>query len=305
MMSSILSPLLNNAKVKVDRVICVENLIKDYKKHLNIDVSSYFIGLQEITLYKCELSGYRFFYPYNVAGNGFFYEQLQSYDWYYMPWKWENQKTLSLLNKTYKILEIGSGGLGFIKKLNDLGYNITGLELNENSVKIGQSIGVNIKNESIQNHAKTNLGYYDFVCSFQVLEHISEVNSFIEAQISCLKKGGKLLISVPNNNSFIKFNHGGILNAPPHHMGLWDINSLKYLTNIYNIKLDSVFYEPLQDYHLDWFINSSIAFRFKRMPLLRRFFGSYKFKILFRRIVKVFQKFIKGHTIIAVFVKEK
>jgi 2-polyprenyl-3-methyl-5-hydroxy-6-metoxy-1,4-benzoquinol methylase len=126
-------------------------------------------------------------------------------------------------------------------------YNITGLELNKSAIEtIYKETGHNILNETIQQHSFKNKGSYDIVCSFQVMEHIADIKNVIEASILCLKKGGKLIISVPNNESNLYRYKTHPLNEPPHHVGLWDSKSLKNLELFFNIKLVNLFYEPIE-----------------------------------------------------------
>ena len=297
-----LSPLTNKEAVFIDN-INVKRLKKDFLENLGVDVSSFFNELIDIQIFECQQTGYRFYYPFNISGNSDFYKELQKFDWYYMPWKWENEYTLKYLKGDEKILEVGSGGLGFIEKLKNRGFDIKGLELNEESVNKGKEKGIIILNETVQDHAIKNMKLYDLVCSFQVLEHISDVHSFIKGQVDCLKKGGKLIISVPNNDSFIKFSDGGILNKPPHHMGLWNKKSLQNLCMIFDLKIDKIFYEPLQDYHVNWYVESIK----KERILSNRFYGflyrKLKLNYLFTKIVSKFKKNIKGHSIMVIYTK--
>jgi ubiquinone/menaquinone biosynthesis C-methylase UbiE len=65
-------------------------------------------------------------------GDSKFYEQLEKFDWYYMPWKWEHEITLSYLDPKKRVLEIGCGTGSFVQKAADIsGAYIKGLELNE------------------------------------------------------------------------------------------------------------------------------------------------------------------------------
>ena len=160
-------------------------------------------------------------------------------------------------------------------------------------------------NESIQYHSKNNFEKYDIVCSYQVLEHIGKPYSFLKSQIDCLKIGGKLIISVPNNDSFIKLDKGGILNMPPHHMGLWKRRSLKNLTKVFNLKVVNVHYEPLQDYHLDWYVDSFIEKRINKNVYLRRIFEKFFSRKFIRAFAKRNYKRIRGHTIMVEYIKHK
>lgn len=296
------SPLTGKNNTEIDKTISCSKLVEEYSKALNIDISNFFVGLNNIDVYRCLDTGYRFFFPFNISGDSKFYEHLQQFDWYYMPWKWEHKVTKYMLLGTEKILEVGSGGYSFVERMEELGFDLTGLELNKLSVQQAKNLGLNAFNETVEEHSLNNYETYDVVCSFQVLEHITNVDSFLKAQIDCLKKGGKLIISVPNNNSFIKYINGGVLNHPPHHMGLWDKGSLCKLTNFYNLKKEKVLYEPLQSYHVDWFVDI-IEGRINKSIITKKLYNKFKLSKNFKRLVKRFRKRIKGHTIMVIFTK--
>jgi 2-polyprenyl-3-methyl-5-hydroxy-6-metoxy-1,4-benzoquinol methylase len=260
--NSVNSPLTGNSNTKEISQIATDKLIQEYQKDYNIDVSSYFKGISFVSVYESIDSGYRFYYPFNISGNDSFYQHFQEFDWYYMPWKWEHENALKGIQKSDKILEVGSGGNGFLEKMSNLGYNILGLELNSMSIRHGQEKGLKVLPETVQQHAENYKGTYDVVCSFQVLEHISDVHSFLEAQLTCLKPNGKLIISVPNNDSYISLFFNA-LNAPPHHMGLWTRKSLESLCRIFPIKLLQVDYEPLQPYHRFYALKKIYQFHWK------------------------------------------
>lgn len=249
----VLSPLTNNPCVLL-RVIPVSELLKSYKKNLNIDTSQLLLNCKNVSLYLCKETGYRFFFPYEIAGDKKFYEHLQQFEWYYMPWKWEHKQAASFLKPNMKVLEVGCAKGSFLQKvINEYKVEAKGLELNEKAAKEGKDKGLEILTDTIQEHALQNPGKYDFVCSFQVLEHIGDVYPFIKANVDTLQFGGKLLISVPNNDGFLGIDNSNILNYPPHHMGWWNENSLINLGKIFNLKVVNVSYEPLQEYHKKYF----------------------------------------------------
>ncbi|WP_299062898.1 class I SAM-dependent methyltransferase [uncultured Polaribacter sp.] len=300
----ILSPLNKSKNVTFISSISVKQIIRDYKK-FSIDVTGYFRGLNKIKIYQCNETGYRFYYPFNLAGDSKFYEHFQEFDWYYMPWKWEHEITQKYVSDGINVLEVGCAQGAFIKKINTL-FNLNktvGLELNESAVS--KSKKWEILNQTVQSFSKKNKDEFDLVCSYQVLEHIAEVKSFLQAKIDCLKVGGKLIISVPNNNSFIK-NADNCLNNPPHHMGLWEEKSLKSLEKLYPLKVVDVHFEGLQEYHLDHYVSAVYYSKYPFM-LLRK---------IVRKINKIFgfhQAFIKkvnskkddliGQTILVVYQK--
>lgn len=297
------STLDRGGKAWLKEVIPVNKLISGYDNQFGIDISQYFNGITEVKTYECESTKYCFYYPFNIDGSDVFYEHLQKFDWYYMPWKWEHETTRKLLSGNEKVLEVGSGGLGFVENLYKSGFDITGLELNKQSIVNAAAKGLKVLDETIQDHAKNHFEKYDMVCSYQVLEHITDVSTFIKAQVDCLKKGGKLIIAVPNNDSFIKLTKGGLLNFPPHHMGLWNKESLKSLVDLFDLKVDKILYEPLQEYHLDWYINSTIQHRINKNKITRVLFKKLKLEKIYLGLIKNIRSKIHGHTIMVIYTK--
>lgn len=249
-----ISPLTGIAETTLLKRIHKEKLIKKYQQTFDYNISPLLSQTEQVELYECNVTGYRFYYPFSIAGNSNFYEHLQQYDWYYMPWKWEHERASLYLQDGMKVLEVGCGQGGFLEEIKKR-YRLeaVGLELNEAAVAEMKENGLNAYNATIQDHAEQNAESYDLVCSFQVLEHIADVKSFLEAQIKALRKGGKLIISVPNNDGFLG-DDKNLLNMPPHHMGLWNEASLLKMGELFELKHIATHYEPLQDYHKSYYL---------------------------------------------------
>jgi SAM-dependent methyltransferase len=303
MKTLIKSSLNPNGNAKFVRKIPIDKITNLYRE-FNLNITHFFNSLKEIELYECESTGYQFFYPFNTMGDSAFYEQLQQYEWYYMPWKWEHEIAVQYLSENSRVLEIGCAHGAFIKRINEL-FNLdysTGLELNQ-TTRI-ENDKWSIENLLIQDYVKNHQNEFDFVCSFQVLEHIADVNSFIHASVQSLKKGGKLLISVPNNDSFLKYSDIA-LNLPPHHMGLWGERSLISLTNLFPLNLVKIHIEKLQDYHIEPYIDayyykgsSNVIQRTKKR--IHKKIGKYE-KI--KAEIRKNQHTLTGQTILAVYEK--
>jgi 2-polyprenyl-3-methyl-5-hydroxy-6-metoxy-1,4-benzoquinol methylase len=299
------SPDNNVSDAILESTIPVKKLEIGYKKHFKIDVKKYFADLEHVEIYKCRETGYRFYYPFSISGDSDFYIHFQKFDWYYMPWKWEHEACLSLIKPENKILEVGCGQGSFLKKIYELkGAICVGLELNE-SATISRS-SIKIENITIENYSSDNKEQFDIVCSFQVLEHISDVNSFIKSQIACLKKGGSFIISVPNNESFLLKSKNLFLNMPPHHMGLWGEESLRSLENYHDIKLTKILYEPLQSYHFDWYIQATTNKYFGRLPgkIIIKSMRICRLKNIIHKYLTRKANSIRGHSIMAVYEKK-
>ena len=300
----ITSPLTNSKNIKLKRTIKTNFLINAWKKS-NIDVARFFLGLDEIYLYECMDTGFKFFYPQNLEGDNRFYEDLQKFPWYYMNWKWEYEKALKLIEPDFSILEIGCGPGDFLKKLKEKNIKNVGLEFNDEAIKKCHKKKLTVHQETIQKHAQNNIEKYDLVCSFQVMEHIAEIKEALSASLKTLKPGGLLVISVPNDDSFIKNDPDNLMETPPHHMSRWNRKTLKNLACIFNLELLDIHFEPLQDYHYRYYYQAIFG---DKIDKIFRPVGKYINLVLGRISLYLLvhtslpQK-IKGHTIMAVYKK--
>ena len=250
---TILSPLTGLPNTKIVDKIPVNTIIESYKDYLNIDVGDIFTGIGEILICECKDSGFRFYYPENIAGDEDFYDQIKAQlplkqnTPYYAENRWEFNLSLRYINSSDKVYEIGAGDGAFLRKLMENNINdVFGSELNEDSIAHAKNTGVDIEYLTIEKKAKTHKNYYDVVCAFQVLEHIANVKPFIEAAIKILKPNGKLIFAVPYNHPYLfrgdKFN---TLNMPPHHMGLWNKTSFEGVAKFFNLEIKDIVIEPL------------------------------------------------------------
>lgn len=307
---TVASTLTHKNNVTLEKEFETKVIMRDYQNAFSIDVSRLFDGVEKIQLYRCNQTGYRFFYPLHIAGDSQFYEELQRFPWYYMDWKWEHATVQAQIGTAHKILEIGCAKGAFIEKLSNDGLQCTGLEFNEDAIDVCLRKGLDVRSESIQSHAKRFPDCYDIVCSFQVMEHIAPIGEVLEASINTLKKGGRLFISVPNNKSFLGYDWN-ILNLPPHHMGLWDKPSLKNIEKAFpELKVKNFFFEPLQGYHVEYYnrVFPKIRKEFEKKYVRR--FGLVG-KILNKIMAKITDKqyaslhpTLENYTVIAEYIKK-
>lgn len=245
-MINILSPVTKSHKTSKICSFHAKKIIQLYEE-IGLDVSRFF-QMDDVYLMKCQKTGYRFYYPFISIGDASFYEDLSKNRSSYYSSRWEHYIAMEFLEIEDKVLEIGSGYGKFLKILKVQGVKeLKGIEINPDAVRYCQEENLNVETQRIENESIDLTERYNAICSFQVLEHIWDINSFINSAINLLEPKGKIIFGVPNNNPFL-FMHDKFhtLNLPPHHAGLWNKKSLKNLEKVFPLKLISLKFEPLE-----------------------------------------------------------
>ncbi len=303
------SPLCKHLKARLIKTISSEYIIEGYQDIFNIDVSNYFYNLDQIGIYECTFTGYQFYYPFNLSGDANFYQQLQHIEWYYCKWKWEFDIAFDIINPEDKVLEVGCGRGDFLKALSKKVNFCAGLEINDDVLNYADQ-NFKIFNKTVEEYAQFNKSSFNCIVSFQVLEHIADVQSFFKASIDLLSPGGKMIIAVPNNEAnFFKikapdfkdlaYQQTLLLNLPPHHMGLWNETSFRLLHKLFPIELLKVYREPIQPWRKA--LNQRLSGHFNRSE--DNFFTNNVSKLIFNLKSNFNTSFKLGDTILVVFRK--
>ena len=286
-------------------------LVASYRSR-GIDVSGLLDGQERIALYRCTSCDLHFFSPAR-AGDAGFYEQLQVHDWYYQDEKPEYPYAAALVEDGSSVLEVGCGKGAFRAWL-PAGVEFTGLEFNDEAVRKAREAGLNVLKQPVEEHVAEGKRY-DVVCAFQVLEHVVDPRSFFHACAQALNPGGKLIIAVPAQDSFLSIAANSPLNMPPHHLTRWTDRALTNLARREGLTANEVWHEPVASFHSEWHANvlafhtlSTMGFikprllddsfryrllgRLLRVPTLRDY--------LARRALAARPEFSRGHTVMMV-----
>lgn len=161
-----------------------------------------------------------------------------------------------IINKN--IADFGSGAGGFLMRAKDVAKSVVGIELDSKIVEHYKQNEINHSAEidTIENDS------LDVITAFHVIEHLSEPREILEALVRKLKKGGKLIIEVPNsddalltvykNEAFSNFTYW----SP--HLFLYNAKTLTLLCKPLHVDID--FTKYIQRYsianHLYWLSNS-------------------------------------------------
>lgn len=239
-------PLCLSSRRTEQDSVCLDKLAEAYQRQLQIHVH-FPQNLDYLTLWRCDNCDLQYFDPMTIADESF-YESLQRFDWYYLDDKDEYTTAALHVRANDNVLEIGAGRASFARKITRANY--LGLELSGKAIRMAATLGIKLVGESIEAHSLTHANQYDVVCSFQVLEHVSDVRSFIHASIACLKSGGKLIYSVPNDDGLPGVEFNNILNMPPHHVTRWTKACMRNVAREFDLQIVAVEEEQVSDIHL-------------------------------------------------------
>ena len=126
-----------------------------------------------------------------------------------------------------KLLDVGCGNGEYLNLARRFGWDVYGVEPNRNAVFIAKSMGLNVI-EGTADKIEYEKECFDVVKMWNVLEHtVSPRKSLLETA-RVLKKGGYLLLYVPNFDSFEKKYFGKYWNSLEiprhiHHFSFWSL----------------------------------------------------------------------------------
>ena len=254
-----------------------------YKNELNINIASEFGENRFINTFKCNDCELMFFNPI-ISGSEQFYEDLQNLEsGYYSNKRPEFIEAIKFINKNNKVLEIGAGSAYFAEILQNVNY--VGLEYNQEAIEKAKMKGIKLEKKSIEEFLQNNSEQFDVVCSFHVLEHVSNPYTFIESSLKTLKKGGKFICAVPCSNSFSISYHNHVLNTPPHHATRWSLKTFKYICEKFDLNIETIY--------VDKIVNTKDYFEIKSRTLFFNFIFPYKQIVLNENFLKIFHKIFK------------
>ena len=113
---------------------------------------------------------------------------------------------INLIKPEDKILEIGCGIGSIVNELHHRGFDITGTDISNEAIAYGLNKFGDIK---LQVQPAENLPYendsFDVVLSFDLFEHIAQIEKHVSEVTRVLRKGGYYLFQTPNKYSNVIF----------------------------------------------------------------------------------------------------
>lgn len=251
----------------VKRRIDVARLRSEWVKQFDIDVSAELRDVHELSLYRCEHCHLQFFDPPMIGGEGI-YRELQRLTWYYEPGKWEHTRAMELIPDGSRVCEVGCGNGHFLERLRETRTgSAIGLETNSLAAIEARARGLDVVTTDVGQYAQDHARTFDVICCFQVLEHVADPLALACDAARLLKEGGRMILSVPNADSFLKWEFN-LLDMPPHHATRWDPKALRQLAEAIGLGNVRLCRERLRQIHVVSYVRAS-AKRVAERPATR------------------------------------
>ena len=103
-----------------------------------------------------------------------------------------------------KVIDIGCGGGLLTEPMTRLGGDVTGIDVSEKNIKTAsvhareQDLPTRYLFTSAEKLAQDEAATYDVVTSMEVIEHVADIEAFMEAAATLLKPGGIMLLATLN-----------------------------------------------------------------------------------------------------------
>ncbi len=99
-----------------------------------------------------------------------------------------------------KLLDIGCGGGLLSEPCARMGAKVTGIDAGEKNVKIAQlhaeeqGLAIDYRHGTVEEMS----GKFDIILNMEVIEHVADVEAFVQASAARLKKGGLMFVATLN-----------------------------------------------------------------------------------------------------------
>lgn len=262
-------------------------LARTWRQDFNIDTGPLFNGIPTLRLCRDRATNRVFFDP-PVAGSPDFYAQLRRFDWYHPSNKAEHCLAGATIGPEDRVLDIGAGDGAFRDHVNGAAYE--GLEFDPHSAQRARDRGRNISGRTLSRVAAEVAGGtqqpYTVATAFQVLEHMPDPDAFVADALRCLTPDGRLIVGVPDRDTYVSALPDFALNAPPHHLTWWNAGSIRALLHGHGVRHLTFHWTPVEHWERRLWWMARVARRFQR-PGAPRFGPS-------RRRMKIFAWLMAG-----------
>jgi SAM-dependent methyltransferase len=203
---------------------------------LGVTVSREALGelaeMDSVKLWRCANCGFEYSHL-NLAGGALFYEELQrQLPNYYPIDSPEYVRGIRFAHEHHltEVLDVGCGAGAFLDLAKKGGLRTHGVELNPKGAAIARQNGHSVYNDLLRSIiAGGEHPRFEFVTTWQVLEHVSDPVSFLWECAQFVKPGGYLAVAVPAEDGINSLSPYNPHVWPPHHVTRWRLTHLRQL----------------------------------------------------------------------------
>ncbi len=167
-----------------------------------------------------------------------------------LRWKFE------LANKTHpnSLLDYGCGTGHFLGYCKKKGLNVSGFEPDEDA----RTIAINEVGNVIDANSNNITKKFDIITLWHVLEHVSNLNQVVNWLKNHLAKNGKLIIALPNPESYDAqlFNEYWAAYDVPRHLYHFTKKTLTNLVNRHSFSVESIHPMKLDSFYVSLLSNT-------------------------------------------------
>jgi 2-polyprenyl-3-methyl-5-hydroxy-6-metoxy-1,4-benzoquinol methylase len=142
------------------------------------------------------------------------------------------------------LLDVGCGNGRYLSTMRSLGWNVQGVELSENGIKVCKASQLDVHHGDLvsANFADNS---FDLITVRHVIEHIRDPRAFMAELARILKPSGRLVIETPNSNALGRSFMGAnwYANDVPRHLILFSAENLGLLASAYGLRQSHVWLE--------------------------------------------------------------
>ena len=131
-----------------------------------------------------------------------------------------------------RLLDVGCGNGRFLLRMQQLGWQVQGVEFNQTAVNICRQNHLEVFHGELEQAGFTDESF-DLITARHVVEHVQDPDAFVALAARLLKPGGRLHLRTPNSEALGRAIFGALWfpNEVPRHLVLFSRKNLNMLAN--------------------------------------------------------------------------
>ncbi|MCX5696554.1 MAG: methyltransferase domain-containing protein [Candidatus Omnitrophica bacterium] len=138
---------------------------------------------------------------------------------------------LKKYNPKGRLLDIGCSQGAFARLVSDMGFEVFGIDPSSEAIKYARE-NYSLSNTFVStiDDIPAGLADFDLVAALEVIEHLERPASLLRKSFQLLKPGGRLILTIPNNESLeVKFGRRPSVDYPPNHLSRYSKQTIRCL----------------------------------------------------------------------------